>query len=109
MLSDAPTNGRNGAQLSRINDPFTLKERNFDFSVYVALTYVPEGELLTGFAMRSDPFYKKTFPFRRPCDFWRPGFAITVAQRRERGATLSLSDVTAVRVHGGSVVRCIRG
>ena len=24
-------------------------------SVYVALTYVPEGELLTGFAMRSDP------------------------------------------------------
>jgi len=23
--------------------------------VYVALTYVPEGELLTGFAMRSDP------------------------------------------------------
>ena len=25
------------------------------FPVYVALTYVPEGELLTGFAMRSDP------------------------------------------------------
>ena len=25
------------------------------FSIYIALTYVPEGELLTGFAMRSDP------------------------------------------------------
>ena len=25
------------------------------FSVYVALTNMPEGELLTGFAMRSDP------------------------------------------------------
>jgi len=25
------------------------------FSVYVALTNIPEGELLTGFAMRSDP------------------------------------------------------
>ena len=24
-------------------------------SVYVALTNIPEGELLTGFAMRSDP------------------------------------------------------
>ena len=29
--------------------------REVFFSVYVALTYVPEGELLTGFAMRSDP------------------------------------------------------
>ena len=25
------------------------------YSVYVALTNIPEGELLTGFAMRSDP------------------------------------------------------
>ena len=25
--------------------------------MYVALTNIPEGELLTGFAMRSDPFY----------------------------------------------------
>ena len=25
------------------------------FSVYVALTYIPGGGLLTGFAMRSDP------------------------------------------------------
>ena len=32
------------------------KERgSLSLSVYVALTYVPEGELLTGFAMRSDP------------------------------------------------------
>jgi len=27
----------------------------FIYSVYVALTNIPEGELLTGFAMRSDP------------------------------------------------------
>ena len=27
----------------------------YSFSVYVALTNIPEGELLTGFAMRSDP------------------------------------------------------
>jgi len=27
----------------------------FVFCVYIALTNIPEGELLTGFAMRSDP------------------------------------------------------
>ena len=28
---------------------------SLSLSVYVALTNIPEGELLTGFAMRSDP------------------------------------------------------
>ena len=34
------------------------EEKNFPsrlFSMYVALTYIPGGGLLTGFAMRSDP------------------------------------------------------
>ena len=34
---------------------FTTRARSLLFSVYVALTNIPEGELLTGFAMRSDP------------------------------------------------------
>ena len=32
-----------------------LLPKVLDFSVYVALTNIPVGELLTGFAMRSDP------------------------------------------------------
>ena len=40
--------GEDGAVSRKIANSFYIKN-------YVALTYVPEGELLTGFAMRSDP------------------------------------------------------
>ena len=38
-----------------LSDALDYSLQGFDFPVYVALTNIPVGELLTGFAMRSDP------------------------------------------------------
>ena len=57
-LSDFTSERRETATLSQeISSRGGVLERETErfFSVYVALTYIPGGGLLTGFAMRSDP------------------------------------------------------
>ena len=47
---------RDTSKIMRGELPFQIVlSATWSFSVYVALTNIPVGELLTGFAMRSDP------------------------------------------------------